>query len=108
MSACAAAAGPVTAHAAVMAVRRQRKRIGLRCSAVYAGEKKSEEGGPTAEPATQVACVTGATGFVGGHVARLLAERGDDVRATYRDSARLGRLGGLHVEPVKADVLDRG
>jgi dihydroflavonol-4-reductase len=54
------------------------------------------------------ACVTGATGFVGGHVARLLVGRGDTVRATYRDSARLGRLGGIEVEPVKADVLDRG
>ena len=53
------------------------------------------------------ACVTGATGFVGGHVARLLAGRGDQVRATYRDSARLGRLEGFDVEPVKADVLDR-
>ena len=26
---------------------------------------------------------------------------------TYRDEARLARLGGLEVEPVKADVLDR-
>jgi dihydroflavonol-4-reductase len=51
--------------------------------------------------------VTGATGFVGGHVARLLAERGDAVRVTYRDSARLRRLEGVDVEPVKADVLDR-
>jgi dihydroflavonol-4-reductase len=52
-------------------------------------------------------CVTGATGFVGGHVARLLAERGDEVRVTYRDRARLDRLGGIEAEPVKADVLDR-
>ena len=53
-------------------------------------------------------CVTGATGFVGGHVARLLTARGDAVRATYRDSARLGRIEGIVSEPVKADVLDRG
>ncbi|MEA2398511.1 MAG: hypothetical protein QOK25_2067 [Thermoleophilaceae bacterium] len=53
------------------------------------------------------ACVTGATGFVGGHVARLLAERGDRVRVTYRDPARLERLEQLDVEPVRADVLDR-
>jgi dihydroflavonol-4-reductase len=52
-------------------------------------------------------CVTGATGFVGGHVARLLAERGDAVRVTYRDPARLNRLSALDVEPVRADVLDR-
>ena len=52
-------------------------------------------------------CVTGATGFIGGHVARLERQRGELVRVTYRDEARLTRLGGLDVEPVKADVLDR-
>jgi dihydroflavonol-4-reductase len=51
--------------------------------------------------------VTGATGFVGGHVARLLAERGDEVTATYRDPARLGRLREVDVREVKADMLDR-
>ena len=54
-----------------------------------------------------VALVTGATGFVGGHVARLLVERGDEVRVTFRDPSRLERLGGLEVEAVRADVLDR-
>jgi dihydroflavonol-4-reductase len=53
------------------------------------------------------ACVTGATGFIGGHVARLQSESGGDVRATYRDEPRLDRLHGLAVEPVAADVLDR-
>ena len=52
-------------------------------------------------------CVTGATGFVGGHVARLAAESGERVRVTYRDEARLDRLSALEVEPVRADVLDR-
>lgn len=52
-------------------------------------------------------CVTGATGFVGGHVARLLAEGGHEVRATYRDGSRLDPLRALGAEPVKADVLDR-
>jgi dihydroflavonol-4-reductase len=51
--------------------------------------------------------VTGATGFVGGHVARLLAERGDEVRVTFRDEGRLDRLRDLQVEPVRADILDR-
>lgn len=51
--------------------------------------------------------MTGATGYVGGHVAKLLADRGDEVRVTYRDERRLGRLAGLDVEPVSADVLDR-
>lgn len=54
------------------------------------------------------ACVTGATGFIGAHVALALAKRGEQVRVTYRDESRLGRLGDADVEPVKADVLDRG
>ena len=54
-----------------------------------------------------VCCVTGATGFVGAHVAKLLAERGDRTRVTYRDESRLERLGALDLEPVRADVLDR-
>jgi dihydroflavonol-4-reductase len=53
------------------------------------------------------ACVTGATGFVGGHVTRELIEGGHEVRVTYRDPDRLGRLGGLEPEAVRADVLDR-
>src|SRR3954471_23769947 len=50
--------------------------------------------------------VTGATGFVGAHVTRELVERGDRVRAGYRNPERLDRLGGLEVEPVGGDVLD--
>jgi dihydroflavonol-4-reductase len=38
----------------------------------------------------------------------MLAERGDRVRVTYRDQRRLERLERLDVEPVRADVLDRG
>ena len=52
-------------------------------------------------------CVTGATGFVGGHVARLLREQGEGVRVTYRDQVRLPRLAELDVEPLKADTTDR-
>ena len=57
-------------------------------------------------PGTRVA-VTGATGFIGAHVARLLAERGAEVRVTHRDPARLTQLGDVAVTPVEADVLDR-
>jgi dihydroflavonol-4-reductase len=53
-------------------------------------------------------CITGATGFVGGHVAQLLSERGDEVRATHRDAAGLPFLREVGAEPVKADMLDRG
>ena len=52
-------------------------------------------------------CLTGSTGFVGGHVARLLVEQGHDLRVTYRDGRRLERLADVDVEAVKADVLDR-
>ena len=52
-------------------------------------------------------CITGATGFIGAHVARAASESCPPVRATYRDEARLSRLGETEVETVKADVLDR-
>jgi dihydroflavonol-4-reductase len=52
-------------------------------------------------------CVTGATGFIGAHLAARLLERGDDVRVTVRDRRRLTALGGREVEIVDADVLDR-
>lgn len=52
-------------------------------------------------------CVTGATGFVGAHVAARLLERGDEVRVTVRDRRRLAALDGRDVEIVDADALDR-
>ena len=55
-----------------------------------------------------VSCVTGATGFVGAHVAALLAARGGRTRVTYRDESRLERLREVELDPVRADVLDRG
>ena len=52
-------------------------------------------------------CVTGATGYVGAHVAARLAQRGDEVRVTVRDRRRLTALAGCDVEVFDADVLDR-
>jgi dihydroflavonol-4-reductase len=51
--------------------------------------------------------VTGATGFIGSHVARLLSERGDEVRVAARKEARRDSLAGLELEFVTADILDR-
>jgi dihydroflavonol-4-reductase len=48
--------------------------------------------------------VTGATGFVGWHVARKLMDRGGRVRALARDPAKLRELSG--VEPVSGDLRD--
>jgi dihydroflavonol-4-reductase len=52
-------------------------------------------------------CVTGATGFIGAHVAAELVAAGHEVRVTVRDRRRLRALEGLDVEPVQVDVLDR-
>jgi dihydroflavonol-4-reductase len=51
--------------------------------------------------------VTGATGFVGSHVARLLAERGDELRLTVRKRSRLEALQGVDGEQIGCDLLDR-
>jgi dihydroflavonol-4-reductase len=56
-------------------------------------------------------CVTGATGFIGAHVAAALATDGGSafgpVRVAVRNPAKLSALGDLDVEVVRADVLDR-
>jgi dihydroflavonol-4-reductase len=51
--------------------------------------------------------VTGATGFIGSHVTRLLAARGDEVVVTVRPGSRDAPLSGLDVKAVRADILDR-
>jgi dihydroflavonol-4-reductase len=48
--------------------------------------------------------VTGATGFVGWHVARALLERGDLVRALARDPSKLQELPGI--APIQGDLRD--
>lgn len=51
--------------------------------------------------------VTGATGFVGSHLARALAARGDELRILARRTSNLGSLEGLEFEHVTGDVTDR-
>lgn len=48
--------------------------------------------------------MTGATGFVGWHVARMLLERGHSVRVMARDPARLRELDGA--QPYQGDLRD--
>jgi dihydroflavonol-4-reductase len=54
-----------------------------------------------------VTLVTGATGFVGSHVARALLERGDDLRVTVRASSSREALEGLDVDVAVAQLGDR-
>ena len=51
--------------------------------------------------------LTGATGFVGAHLARALTERGDELRMTVRESSDTREIDDLDAEQVTCDVLDR-
>lgn len=51
--------------------------------------------------------VTGATGFLGSHVARALVERGEEIRVLVRASSDLRALDGLNAERVRGDLRDR-
>lgn len=50
--------------------------------------------------------ITGASGFVGSHVARLLAARGEPVRLLVRPTSRLSALEGIPCERVTGDLTD--
>jgi dihydroflavonol-4-reductase len=52
------------------------------------------------------AFVTGATGFLGSHVARVLAEQGAGLRLLVRSSSNLRNLEGLNAETVSGDLRD--
>ena len=51
-------------------------------------------------------CVTGATGFLGSELVRLLREQGEPVRALGRDEGALGKLAELGAEPVRVAMDD--
>jgi dihydroflavonol-4-reductase len=50
--------------------------------------------------------VTGATGFVGANVARVLLEHGEDVRVLVRAGSDRGNIEGLPVEIAEGDLRD--
>src|SRR5580693_521736 len=53
-----------------------------------------------------LAFVTGATGFVGSHVARVLAEQGADLRLLVRSGSDLRNIQGLNPDQVIGDLRD--
>src|ERR1700720_4972989 len=53
-----------------------------------------------------LAFVTGATGFLGSHVARVLAAQGAALRLLVRASSDLRNLQGLNAETVSGDLRD--
>ena len=52
--------------------------------------------------------VTGATGFVGSHVARLLADQGADLRLLTRKTSRTELIDSIQHERVVGDLTDAG
>ncbi len=51
--------------------------------------------------------ITGSTGFIGSHLARVLSRRGDELRLLIRRDSDASLLGGLAYERVNGDVTDR-
>jgi dihydroflavonol-4-reductase len=52
--------------------------------------------------------ITGGTGFIGSHLARALADRGDDMRLLVRPSSSREGLSGIEFETASGDVTDQG
>lgn len=51
--------------------------------------------------------ITGATGFIGGHIARRVVERGDNIKCLVRPSSNVKALEGMGASLVRADITDK-
>lgn len=51
--------------------------------------------------------ITGSTGFIGSHVARAVARRGDEVRVLIRKGTSDDVLSGIEFERINGDITDR-
>lgn len=52
------------------------------------------------------ALITGGTGFVGSHLAKMLADQGHNVRVLHRKSSKLDALDGVPFESALGDITD--
>ncbi len=93
------------AHSAGTSAGPQEAAIGHRAGRGRAGVESSDDLLLPCQTMRSV-LVTGATGFVGYHLVRLLKERGAMVRALARRGSRAERLRALGVEVVEGDIED--
>jgi dihydroflavonol-4-reductase len=70
------------------------------------GLNQSPQHGRIRQERSLISLITGATGFVGSHITRLLLDRGDVVRILVRRESDTRALAGLAVERVNGDVRD--
>src|SRR5277367_5486181 len=73
--------------------------------------RTKQGGGPTTEIKTRMKVfVTGSTGFVGSHVAKVLASQGADLRLLVRKTSNMSNLAGVEapasLTTITGDLLD--